>query len=148
MYNERGFWIVRRCMFFIFPCEYIEYVIERHPLCIHIIFFSKNKIEEMAIFHRLCKMTYSITYVGAKWCKTCVTIKPKIEELCKKFQISLDIKDLEEDCTEAEQNDIAKVPTIYVSKNDQHIAKYDVNQVNSVESLLKETVVLVNDADF
>ena len=93
-------------------------------------------------------MAYLVTYIGAKWCKTCGTIQQQIEDLCKRFQVTMCIKDLDEDCDEEEKNDITKVPTIYITKGDQSIAKYDVNQVKSVEELFQQSTLLSNDADF
>ena len=86
-------------------------------------------------------MSCSVLYVGATWCKTCKTILPQIEDLCKKFQVSLKKKDLDEDCTDEEKETIRKVPTIFLYANDK-VTKYDQHQVASVESWLQSTIGL------
>lgn len=93
-------------------------------------------------------MSHSITYIGAKWCSTCKTIKPKLEEICKKFQIPIQIKDVDEDCTEQETAEIKKVPTVQIRTDAEIVQVYDVKQVESVEAWLKEHASLAEDNDF
>lgn len=87
-------------------------------------------------------MATTILYIGAKWCKTCHQIQPKIEDLCKKFQVPLETKDLDENCTEEEREDVGKVPTVYIRKDGNPVAKYDVKQVESTQSWLQNNVRL------
>jgi thioredoxin-like negative regulator of GroEL len=89
--------------------------------------------------------TTTILYIGATWCKTCHQIQPAIADLCKKFQVTLTCKDLDEDCTEEEREDVRKVPTVYIRKDDAPVVKYDSNQIASVQSWLQEHVVLESD---
>jgi thiol-disulfide isomerase/thioredoxin len=93
-------------------------------------------------------MSHSITYIGAKWCSICKTIKPQLEEICKKFQIPIEIKDLDEDCTEQEIAEIKKVPTVQIRTNAEIVQVYNVKQVESVETWLKANATLVEDNDF
>ena len=68
-------------------------------------------------------MTYEITYIGAKWCKSCKVIQPQIEELAKKYGVP--VKHLDYDMMEEEdQKDVGKVPTVYLYKNNVKNAKY------------------------
>jgi len=90
-------------------------------------------------------MTYEITYIGAKWCKSCKVIQPQIEELAKKYGVP--VKHLDYDMMEEEdQKDVGKVPTVYLYKNNVKNAKYDSNQVASVDKWLQENVTM--DAEF
>jgi len=91
-------------------------------------------------------MTYQITYIGAKWCKACKIVQPQIEELAKKYGIP--VKLLDYDTMEEEQKaDVGKVPTVYLYKNGKQDAKYDSNQVVSVDQWL-QTNVLMSEGDF
>lgn len=54
-----------------------------------------------------------IHYIGAKWCKACVVVKPKVKELSEQSKLPL----LEHDydaLSEEEQSKIGKLPTIRV----------------------------------
>ncbi len=88
-------------------------------------------------------MSFSIVYIGAKWCATCKVIKPKTEELAKKFSVPLKVLDLEEDLEDEEQALILKVPTLRILKEDSVIAEYNVKQVESLQTWLQENVTLL-----
>ena len=92
-------------------------------------------------------MSFSITYIGATWCSTCKVIKPKTEELAKKFSVPLKILDLDE-LEEEDKVSIRKVPTLRIFKEDTMIAEYIVKQVESLQTWLQENVTLLPSDDF
>ena len=93
-------------------------------------------------------MAYSIHYIGAKWCSTCKTIQPQLEELCKKFQVPIHIKDLDEDLTEKEVAEIKKVPTVQIMKDAEILQVYDMKQVESVSLWLQQHSMFENSDNF
>ena len=55
-------------------------------------------------------------YIGAKWCKACIVVKPKVKELSD--QSKLPLLELDYDAlSEKEQATIGKLPTIRVIDN-------------------------------
>ena len=93
-------------------------------------------------------MSCSIVYIGATWCKTCKVIKPKLEELAKRFQVEFIAKDLDEDFTEEEKGEITKVPTVRMLKDKSIVDTYNINQVESVTSWLTANVQIASDDNF
>jgi thiol-disulfide isomerase/thioredoxin len=93
------------------------------------------------------KAMYKIQYIGATWCTSCKVIQPKIDDLSKKFAVPLTVHDLEE-LPQEEQDTIVRVPTIRIYKDATILHVYDKNQVASVESWLKETILVGNAEDF
>ncbi len=91
--------------------------------------------------------SFSIVYIGATWCSTCKVIKPKTEELAKKFSVPLTILDLD-DLEDEEKASIRKVPTLRVFKDDTMIAEYVAKQVESLQTWLQENVTLLVSDDF
>lgn len=85
-----------------------------------------------------------IVYIGAEWCVTCKVIKPKMEELAKKFSISYKIYDLEE-LDEEDAESITKVPTIRIYDGETKIQEYNVKQVESLENWLQQNISLTTD---
>ena len=88
-------------------------------------------------------MVIKIVYIGAKWCSTCRVIKPKTEELAKKFQVELVCVDLDEDTSvlSAEDKDsIRKVPTVRVYIDNEQKAEFNTKQVESLETWLQNNV--------
>ena len=57
-------------------------------------------------------MSYSVTYIGATWCKVCVTVKPEIEKITKGFSVPLSLLDVDDDGVE-----VSKVPTVRLYKD-------------------------------
>ena len=92
-------------------------------------------------------MTTSIQYIGAIWCKTCKDIRPKTEELAKRFNVSLTILDYD-NLSEEEKEDVMKVPTLTIFKNNEKVAKYDSNQVASLEKWLHTNINIEQTYDF
>lgn len=92
---------------------------------------------------------YSVIYIGAKWCVTCKTIGPQIEELCKNFAINLIKYDLDNDADKIENvDDITKVPTIRIMNNDKIIAEFIEKQVANTTNWLQNNIKLSNTDDF
>ena len=90
-------------------------------------------------------MAYTIHYIGATWCSTCKTIKPKTEELAKRFSVSLLVKDLDADLADEEKETVTKVPTIRICEGDRQIVELNTNQVASLESWLQGNVRMTVD---
>jgi thiol-disulfide isomerase/thioredoxin len=65
-------------------------------------------------------MTYTIIYIGAKWCAPCKVIKPAVQDLSKKFQIPMTIKDYDDDLTDEERETVSKLPSLRIY-NDTNI---------------------------
>lgn len=89
-------------------------------------------------------MTFTLRYIGATWCATCKVIKPKAEELCKKFSIDMNEYDLEE-LDDEESNTITKVPTLQMIQDDKIIQTWNQNQVKNLETWLSENMSLKTD---
>lgn len=93
-------------------------------------------------------MSISIQYIGASWCKTCKVILPKTEELARRFQVPFVVRDLDEDLSEEEKEDILKVPTLLIFQDGRRVGKYDTNQVLSLESWLQSNTKIQPCDDF
>ena len=83
-----------------------------------------------------------IVYIGATWCGTCKIIKPAIEQLAKKFSVTLKTLDYDTDLEEEAQELIKKVPTIWMIQDGKRVAEFNVNQVASTEAWLQANVSL------
>lgn len=57
-------------------------------------------------------MSIRITYIGASWCKVCVTVKPEVEKITGGFNIPLTVLDVDDGV------DIKKVPTVRIYRDD------------------------------
>jgi thioredoxin-like negative regulator of GroEL len=89
----------------------------------------------------------TIDYIGAKWCSTCKTIGPQIEELCKKFAVTLNKFDLDtDDVTDADN--ITKVPTIRINDGGICVIEFNSKQTESVDNWLKSHITLTSSDDF
>jgi thiol-disulfide isomerase/thioredoxin len=93
-------------------------------------------------------MTYELVYIGAAWCATCKTIKPQLQELCKKFSIAMKELDYDKDLSAEEQELVTKVPTVRILKTGIQIAEFNVRQVASTEAWLTANVTLQTTDDF
>ena len=87
-------------------------------------------------------MSVEVVYIGAAWCATCKTIKPAIEELCRKFSIPVKVLDYDKDLSEEEQEAIKKVPTLRILRDGAKVEEYNINQVASVEAWLTENAAI------
>jgi len=93
----------------------------------------------------LSEMAYNIQYIGAAWCGTCKVIKPKTEELAKKFNVPLVCLDYDKDLEEEEQATVTKVPTIRIFRDITRLAEFNVSQVDSLEAWLRGNIPLTTD---
>ena len=57
-----------------------------------------------------------VHYIGAKWCKACIVVKPKVKELSEQSNLPLHEHDYDA-LSEKEQSIIGKLPTIYIKEN-------------------------------
>jgi len=57
-----------------------------------------------------------IHYIGAKWCKACIVVKPTVKELSEQSKLSLQEHDYDA-LSEKEQATIGKLPTIRIIEN-------------------------------
>lgn len=89
-----------------------------------------------------------IIYIGANWCGPCRIVKPRIEELCKKFSISYKLRDYDTDLNDDEKEAISKVPTIQIYENDRIVVEYTTNQIAQTEAWLQAHVALCACDDF
>jgi len=89
--------------------------------------------------------TIRIDYVGAKWCKVCVDVKPAIEKLSKDFAVACTILDLDD----MENNEhITKVPTVIVYDGDNIIHTIVTKHADSLRTVLRERKGVVISDDF
>ena len=89
--------------------------------------------------------TIRIDYVGAKWCKVCVDVKPAIEKLSKDFAVVCTILDLDD----MENNEhITKVPTVIVYDGDNIIHTIVTKHADSLKTVLTERKGVVISDDF
>ncbi len=112
---------------------------------------SKTIFISIGITHR---MSYTILYIGATWCKTCKEIKPAVESLASQFGVPLEAKDYDDDLSEAEQAKITKVPTLRIQgstgagKGTTQVAEWNVNQVASLRDWLTTNIHVGSTDDF
>lgn len=94
--------------------------------------------------------TITVVYIGAKWCSTCKTIKPAVEQLTRRFGVGLTVLDYDTDFEEGDEKDaITKVPTLRVQCDGIQVAEWNVGQVASLEAWLQANVAIaVADEDF
>ena len=93
-------------------------------------------------------MVYELVYIGAAWCSTCKTIKPQLEELCKKFSIPMTVKDYDKDLDDDEQAAVSKVPTVRIYNDGVLGAEFNNRQVVSTEIWFSEHIKLTSTEDF
>jgi thiol-disulfide isomerase/thioredoxin len=89
-----------------------------------------------------------LTYIGASWCSTCKTIKPALDQLCKKFSVPMKVLDYDKDLMDDEQAIVTKVPTVRIFQAEKMVAEFNVKQVASTEQWFSENVKLVESDDF
>jgi thiol-disulfide isomerase/thioredoxin len=89
-----------------------------------------------------------LTYIGASWCSTCKTIKPALDQLCKKFSVPMKVLDYDKDLMDDEQAIVTKVPTVRIFQAEKMVAEFNVKQVASTEQWFSENVKLGESDDF
>jgi thiol-disulfide isomerase/thioredoxin len=92
-------------------------------------------------------MTTLIHYVGASWCAPCRTVKPRVEDLCKKYGIHLIVHNYDE-LPEEESSNVGKLPTIRISHNSQIVAEYTTNHIQQLEEWCLTHVRVIPTDDF
>ena len=87
-----------------------------------------------------------IKYVGASWCKPCKVVKPDVIKLCERFKVSLTIKDYDDDLTEKEQNEITKLPSIFIYDEKTQVNLITTNHIEQLSEFL--SAAFKTDDDF
>ena len=84
-----------------------------------------------------------IEYIGATWCKVCVTVKPETERLARDFAVKLTMFDVDE----LDDETITKVPTLRVWEDTVKIAEIVTNHIAALRELLiaKKGVTVTDD---
>lgn len=93
-------------------------------------------------------MSIQIVYIGAKWCGTCKTLKPAVEQLAQRYGVALKVLDYDVDLDDSEQELITKIPTISVVKQDRRMAEWYTNQIANLEKWLTANITLATTDDF
>ena len=94
----------------------------------------------------LARMSLSVTYVRAEWCKVCKVLLPEIQLMCKKFAVPLEVKDLE-DMSEEEQAEITSLPCVTVLENGMAKEVIKEKKKERLEEILVASVK-IGDTDF
>ena len=90
-----------------------------------------------------------IVYIGAKWCGSCKTIQPKIEQLAKLYVLKFKYLDYDDDIDECDKDNITKVPTIQIIGYDGHkLMEFNMDQVNKTNTWLSQNVSVKSADDF
>ena len=84
-----------------------------------------------------------IDYIGAKWCKVCLTVKPAIEKIARDFGVEVTILDRDELGDET----ITKVPTLRVWEGETNVSEIVTKHVDALRELLvaKKGVTITDD---
>jgi thiol-disulfide isomerase/thioredoxin len=92
-------------------------------------------------------MTYTIEYIGAKWCTSCRTVKPMVIEKAAKYGINLRLYDMDEDVDLFDTSAIQKLPTIRVKKAGTQVQEISTNHVATLEEFLSTHIQLTTSMD-
>ncbi len=90
----------------------------------------------------------TIKYVGASWCKPCKLVKPEVINLCKQFNIELTIIDYDDDLTTEEQENITKLPSIFILDDGKEVKRITTNHVETFTQFLIDAFGVGKDEDF
>lgn len=84
-----------------------------------------------------------VDYIGASWCKVCVTVKPDVERICRDFGVEVRILDVDQ----LEDETITKVPTLRVFEGDEKVGEIVTKQAEGLRELLtaKKGVAITDD---
>jgi len=94
----------------------------------------------------VARMSLSVTYVRAEWCKVCKVLLPEIQLMCKKFAVPLTVLDLEE-MSEEEQAEITSLPCLTVLENGKPKEVIKEKKKERLEEILAASVI-VGETDF
>ena len=89
-------------------------------------------------------MSYRVDYIGATWCKVCITVKPEVEKLAKEYDINVKLMDVDND----QLDDIKKVPTVRLYKDNVLVKEIITEHVKSLTKELALTKKVELDKDF
>lgn len=104
---------------------------------------TKNKTFLLLV---VARMSLSVSYVRAEWCKVCKVLLPEVEMMCKNFGVPLEVKDLE-DMSEEEQAEISSLPCVTVLENGKPKEVIKEKKKERLEEILSASVK-IGDADF
>jgi len=91
-------------------------------------------------------MTYTIVYIGAKWCSPCKVIKPTVIDLAQKFKLPLTIKDFDDDLTDDERETVSKLPILRIYDDNNVLIKEILDdKVNALTVWLQTTLLATTD---
>lgn len=91
-----------------------------------------------------------VEYIGASWCAPCKVIKPRVEELCKKYGVELKTYDYDDDLEEDVKGGIKKLPTVRVYADGVVVAteEFITQQADQLEKWLGANVRVTATEDF
>jgi len=92
----------------------------------------------------VARMSLSVSYVRAEWCKVCKVLLPEVVAMCKKFAVPLTVLDLEE-MSEEEQADITSLPLVTVLENGKPKETLRERKKERLEEILAASVVISED---
>ena len=92
----------------------------------------------------VARMSLSVSYVRAEWCKVCKVLLPEVVAMCKKFAVPLTVLDLEE-MSEEEQADITSLPCVTVLENGKPKETLRERKKERLEEILAASVVISED---
>jgi len=94
----------------------------------------------------VARMSLSVTYVRAEWCKVCKVLLPEIQLMCKKFAVPLLVLDLEE-MSDNEQAEITSLPYLTVLENGKPKEVIKEKKKDRLEEILAASVI-AGETDF
>ena len=89
----------------------------------------------------VARMSLSVTYVRAEWCKVCKVLLPEIQLMCKKFAVPLAVLDLEE-MSEEEQAEITSLPCLTALENGMPKEVIKEKKKERLEEILAASVIV------
>jgi thiol-disulfide isomerase/thioredoxin len=92
-------------------------------------------------------MTYTIEYIGAKWCAPCRSTKPLIIEKANKYGLKLVLYDMDEDVDRFDTTTVIKLPTIRVKHDGIQVQDITTNHVAALETFLSTHIQLTTTKD-
>jgi thiol-disulfide isomerase/thioredoxin len=91
-----------------------------------------------------------VEYIGAAWCAPCKAVKPRVQELCKKYGIDLVVYDYDDDLDDDARGDVKKLPTVrvYADGGNTLTEEFIVQQSDQLERWLSTNVRVMTTEDF
>ena len=94
----------------------------------------------------VARMSLSVSYVRAEWCKVCKVLLPEVEMMCRKFGVPLTVLDLE-DMSDDEQAEISSLPCVTVLENGKPKEVIKEKKKERLEEILSESMK-IGDTEF